>query len=120
MERADPVRYLNLDLAWPGFATVNLERQADGSLTLARIPRLVETIGAAEARPPRPVDPLAPPPQMATTPDCACDVYVTDPFAALVALTAADQWSCQYVGPVPAAKDYGTLPLYTLRRRGAS
>jgi class 3 adenylate cyclase len=44
------------------------------------------------------------------------DVYVTDPFAALVALDDDCECSCQYVGPVPAAKGYGTLPLYTLRR----
>lgn len=45
-------------------------------------------------------------------------VYVTDPFAALVALDGLDELSCQYVGPVPTAKGFGTFPLYTLRRRG--
>jgi hypothetical protein len=45
------------------------------------------------------------------------DVYVTDPFAALVALEAADDLSCQYVGHIPTAKDYGTFPMYVLKRR---
>ena len=47
------------------------------------------------------------------------DVYVTDPFAALLALSGATDVSCQYVGPVPTAKGYGTFPLYTLRGRGS-
>jgi phage tail-like protein len=79
MDRADPVRFLNLDLAWPEFVMINLERRADGSLTLARVPRLVEVLGGEAVGTPRPVDPLAPPPQVATTPDCACDLFVTDP-----------------------------------------
>ncbi|MGH9013678.1 MAG: TRAFs-binding domain-containing protein [Acidimicrobiia bacterium] len=45
------------------------------------------------------------------------DVYVTDPFAALVALEAAHDLSCQYVGHIPTAKDYGTFPMYVLKRR---
>ena len=46
------------------------------------------------------------------------DVYVTDPFAALIALEAPGDLSCQYVGHIPTAKDYGTFPMYVLKRRG--
>lgn len=45
------------------------------------------------------------------------DVYVTEPFAALVALDGRVEVTAQYVGPVPAAKGFGTMPLHTLRRR---
>ena len=45
------------------------------------------------------------------------DVYVTDPFAALIALEAPEDLSCQYVGHIPTAKDYGTFPMYVLKRR---
>ncbi|HZB70690.1 MAG TPA: adenylate/guanylate cyclase domain-containing protein, partial [Acidimicrobiales bacterium] len=45
------------------------------------------------------------------------DVYVTDPFAALIALEQPDDLSCQYVGHIPTAKDYGTFPMYVLKRR---
>jgi class 3 adenylate cyclase len=44
------------------------------------------------------------------------EVYVTHSFAALAALEAPDVW-CQYVGQVPAAKDYGALPMYVLKPR---
>jgi hypothetical protein len=46
------------------------------------------------------------------------DVYVTDPFAALIALEQPQDLSCQYVGHIPTAKDYGTFPMYVLKRRG--
>jgi hypothetical protein len=46
------------------------------------------------------------------------DVYVTDPFAALIALEEPAGLSCQYVGHIPAAKDFGTFPMYVLKRRG--
>jgi hypothetical protein len=46
------------------------------------------------------------------------DVYVTDPFAALIALEEPEDLSCQYVGHIPAAKDFGTFPMYVLKRRG--
>jgi adenylate cyclase len=45
------------------------------------------------------------------------DVYVTDPFAAMVALEAEGTLSCQYVGHIPTAKDYGTFPMYVLKDR---
>src|SRR5215213_7913342 len=46
------------------------------------------------------------------------DVYVTDPFAALIALEEPEDLNCQYVGHIPTAKDYGTFPMYVLKRRG--
>lgn len=44
------------------------------------------------------------------------DVYVTDPFAAMLTLEGDPSLSCQYVGHVPSAKDYGSFPMYLLRR----
>ena len=46
------------------------------------------------------------------------DVYVTDAFAALIALARPEGLGCQYVGPLPTAKGFGVLPLYALRRTG--
>ncbi len=44
-------------------------------------------------------------------------VYVTKHFAAGLALHAGDEFDCDYVGTVPAAKGYGELEMYLLRRR---
>jgi class 3 adenylate cyclase len=44
------------------------------------------------------------------------EVYVTEPFAARLALGPGDFVS-DYVGQVPAAKGYGTMRMYNLRRR---
>lgn len=41
-------------------------------------------------------------------------VFVTEPFAAILALEAADRFICQFVGNVQFAKDYGTYPMYRL------
>jgi hypothetical protein len=41
-------------------------------------------------------------------------VYVTDQFAALLALEPDAETSCQYVGRLPSAKDFGTFPMYVL------
>lgn len=43
-------------------------------------------------------------------------VYVTEPFAAAIALEQADEFACDYVGRMPAAHDYGVLRMYRLRR----
>ena len=48
----------------------------------------------------------------------AGDVYVTDPFAALLRFTEEPSLRCQYVGPVATAKGHGTFPLYLLTRAG--
>jgi class 3 adenylate cyclase len=43
------------------------------------------------------------------------EVYVTEPFAARLALGPGG-FACDYVGQVPAAKGYGTMRMYNLRR----
>jgi class 3 adenylate cyclase len=43
-------------------------------------------------------------------------VYVTETFAAVLALHNADEFSCDYVGYTPMAKDYGQLRIFLLRR----
>ncbi len=44
------------------------------------------------------------------------EVYVTEQFAALIAMEQGDQTRCTYVGRVPLAKDYGELRMYSLIR----
>ena len=44
-------------------------------------------------------------------------VYVTEPFAAALALDGRDEFGCDYVGHMPAAKDFGRLRMYRLRSR---
>jgi hypothetical protein len=43
-------------------------------------------------------------------------VYVTEPFAAALVLSGHLRLACDYVGHMPAAKDYGRLRMYRLRR----
>ncbi len=45
------------------------------------------------------------------------EVYVTDAFAALVALEPNSPFVTEYVGRVTTAKDFETIPMYRLRRR---
>ncbi len=42
-------------------------------------------------------------------------VYVTEPFAAALVLAGSDRFTCDYVGHMPLAKDYGRLRMYRLR-----
>jgi hypothetical protein len=42
-------------------------------------------------------------------------VYVTEAFAAALMLESSP-YACDYVGHVPAAKDFGRLRMYRLRR----
>jgi adenylate cyclase len=44
------------------------------------------------------------------------EVYVTDAFAALVALEPESCLACEYVGRVMTAKNFETIPMYRLRR----
>jgi tetratricopeptide (TPR) repeat protein len=44
-------------------------------------------------------------------------VYVTEPFAAALVLAGRNEFLCDYVGHMPAAKDFGRLRMYRLRRR---
>jgi hypothetical protein len=48
------------------------------------------------------------------------EVYVTEAFAAELALCDAPHISCQYVGREATAKDYGIMPLYLLRDLGST
>jgi class 3 adenylate cyclase len=52
------------------------------------------------------VEPIAPPGL----------IYVTEPFAAVLALHNAAEFVCEYVGMTEAAKHSGTLPMFLLRR----
>jgi hypothetical protein len=45
------------------------------------------------------------------------EVYVTEQFAAALELDGDRDFACDYVGHMPAAKDYGHLRMYRLRRR---
>jgi Adenylate and Guanylate cyclase catalytic domain len=47
------------------------------------------------------------------------EVYVTEAFAALHALAGQTETACDYVGHLPAAKDFGRLRMYRLRRADA-
>jgi class 3 adenylate cyclase len=44
------------------------------------------------------------------------EVYVTQPFAAALALAGRDEFACDYVGHMPTAKEFGRLRMYRLRR----
>lgn len=78
--------YLNLEGRWPLFETHNLERGVDGSLRLARVPRLIESFGAPSdglsAMPATPAAPVAPVPSaagIAVLGDGDCSVFASDP-----------------------------------------
>lgn len=45
------------------------------------------------------------------------DVYVTEPFAAVLAATETRAFECEYVGVLPLHKDYGEHRMYRLARR---
>ena len=47
----------------------------------------------------------------------AGEVVVTEPLAAMLALTARDSFDCSYVGQVKFPKDYGEYRMYRLSRR---
>ena len=53
------------------------------------------------------IEPITPPRQ----------VYVTEPFAAQLALTESANYKTEYVGYIPMAKDYGELPMYLLQEK---
>jgi len=46
-------------------------------------------------------------------------VYCSEAHAALVALDNHDSYSCEFVGNMPYAKNYGVFPMYSLKRRRA-
>jgi class 3 adenylate cyclase/tetratricopeptide (TPR) repeat protein len=43
-------------------------------------------------------------------------IYVTEAFAAALSMLSKSEFTCEYVGQIPAPKDYGTMRLYSLRR----
>ena len=45
-------------------------------------------------------------------------VYVTETMAAVLALHNADAFACEYVGMTEAAKSYGQMRMFLLRRAG--
>ncbi len=45
------------------------------------------------------------------------ELYVTEAMAAALALSENDTIDCDYVGPVPLAKNYGEMRMYVLRER---
>jgi hypothetical protein len=45
------------------------------------------------------------------------EVYVTDAFAALLALEPVVAFVTEYVGRVTTAKEFETIPMYQLQRR---
>ncbi|MBK5265460.1 MAG: adenylate cyclase, partial [Alphaproteobacteria bacterium] len=47
-------------------------------------------------------------------------VFVTEPFAAILALEAPDRFHSRYVGKIELAKGYGTYPMYRLTRSANS
>lgn len=53
------------------------------------------------------VEPLTPP----------GSVYASEPIAAILAMTAPDEFSATYVGQIGLPKGFGQYPLYALRRR---
>jgi class 3 adenylate cyclase/tetratricopeptide (TPR) repeat protein len=55
------------------------------------------------------IEPITPPGQ----------VYASEAFAALAAAHRAKNFTCDYVGQTPLAKDYGTLPTYHVRAKSA-
>lgn len=81
MNEGTSFAYLNLDLDWPGFTLVHVEKDAEGRLTLARVPLFIEDLGT-ELQDGEPgnghlVSPA--PAGIATTADCPCDWYIADP-----------------------------------------
>jgi adenylate cyclase len=48
------------------------------------------------------------------------EVYVTEAFAASLELAGCNNLGCNYVGHMPAAKDYGRLRMYHLLRRSSA
>lgn len=74
-----------------------------------RVTQLSNFLGNEVARAAR-IEPVTPP----------GDVYVTEPFAAMVALHAPGRFHCRYVGQVDLAKKYGAFPMYRLTEANGS
>jgi adenylate cyclase len=48
------------------------------------------------------------------------EIYTTQAFAAMLAVTQPDRFASRYVGRVELAKGYGEAPIYQLERRGGA
>jgi adenylate cyclase len=46
-------------------------------------------------------------------------VYVTEAFAAALVVSSDADIGCDYIGHLPAAKDYGRLRMYRIGRRAS-
>ena len=68
-----------------------------------RVPRFTGSHVSRTAR----IEPVTPPGA----------IYVTSAFAAALLLDGRHEFACDYVGHMPAAKDWGRLRMYRLRRR---
>ena len=44
------------------------------------------------------------------------EIYATQAFAAILAMTAPGRFATRYLGRLELAKGYGTLPIYQLER----
>jgi hypothetical protein len=44
-------------------------------------------------------------------------VYASEPFAALAADEGVEEFSCEYVGQLAMAKNFGTFPTFAVRRQ---
>jgi hypothetical protein len=101
--------YLNVDLYWPDFSLVNLERGADGGLTLTRVLRFVEELGAAQVTLSPGSSPAAALSGIAADHDG--NLYVSDPLNQRVwrfdacARAAAPLSALQGTGPRPGQVD---------------
>jgi class 3 adenylate cyclase len=82
-----------------------------GPVFTARDPVLDQTVfmGSHVSRTAR-IEPVTPPGA----------VYVTEPFAAALELDGRSEFACDYVGHMAAAKNYGRLRMYRLRRSQAA
>ena len=46
-------------------------------------------------------------------------VYASEVFAAIAFAERVGEFTCEYVGQIGLAKEYGTYPTYHVRRRGS-
>jgi phage tail-like protein len=95
--------FLSPDQEPPRFHFRGLERLPDGSLTLARVPAVVATLGDAAAVDGEPGGPAA----IAVVPDCTGDFYVSDPEGHRIWRYDACTGD---IGPLPFLQGPGTAP----------
>jgi class 3 adenylate cyclase len=89
----------------PGYLALRLGAHLGPAFPIIDPVRRVRTYHGSHVSRTARIEPVTPP----------TAVYVTEPFAAALALTGDDRFACDYVGHMPAAKDYGRLRMYRLR-----